>query len=408
MDSELLVDSEPRITRRLLNWSSVRWYVYTGVLSLIISGQVFWRLSRYGSQSDIFSHASIANQLISENHWFVYSIYYPIQYLSTIGYADPEIWRISSTVLLTLFTIIKSFVTLYFARKFITHPGVAFVVTLGVMVATPIFNLTNPVDIYLGQLSPNVWHNSTTVLASIFILPTFLYGVTLLKRPTLKTAVAFSALITITTLAKPNFTTVLIPVVAIWGLLNVIRVKQQRIRHLLQLMVAVLPAVIVLSVQYYLTFTLGTSAFDKSTNKIALFEVWSTYSHNIPLSILLSICGPLLTLFVIGRAARRSTTVILSWVIVGVACLEYALFSEVTSSGISSFNGNWSWATIPAMSLLFFVSMVELVRAAYQKNFSLEIRWLQALTALVFVLHLATGLYWVLSLGYSGFPTFVL
>ena len=169
--------------------------------------------------------------------------------------------RVGSTVLLTLAVLTKAAVALHLGRRFMASDTFAILVALLYTFSMPLVDPLQPNRIYLGQLSANVWHNSTTILASALVLPTFVFAVRFLRTPSGPSSLGLATFMALTTLCKPNYTLALLPALVglwIWIALRVNSTSRSSTKLLLA---SILPSIAVLVSQYLLVFDVGTEPF---------------------------------------------------------------------------------------------------------------------------------------------------
>lgn len=408
LDSESANLGQVKETWTFRSFKNTRPYLLLTMCVIGLAGPALWRLAAEGAQSDVFLHAVIANQLVTSGQWFTYSIYYPINFTASLGSTDPHILRTSSFLLLLIFTIVKSSIVFYYARKILGSELWSLLVAFIVLCAVPILNPLDLLDVYLGQWSANAWHNSTTLLAGVFAVPTFFSAIDMIKRRRWKDAYGLGLWLSLLTLSKPSFTLVIIPVfVLLFALWSLGRTRRKEV-DVWKLCVSIAPPILILAIQYVLTFYIGTGVFEKPTLGFSPFEVWVKFSPNIPFSVVLSLLGPALAWMALSSPRKRDLSVMFAWLLVIVAGVQYALFTEYGVNGEPTFNGNWTWGIIPSMSLLFMISSIQLV-LTFRDKFENRIQLFFFGSAwLVLIGHTLSGLYYLFNLGREGFPTFVL
>lgn len=365
-----------------------------------------WRLSFPGTQSDITAHFDLATALISDGQWYTYSLYYPTIYVLTLG-GNGNFAQISSFLLLALLTGIKAGTALYFARKWMSHERQAQLVALTYCFAMPIINPFKPDDVYLGQLSANVWHNSTTIMASVFVLPAFWFGLRLLERADVRSAVWFSIFLFGLVASKPNFVLSLGPVLGLAALwLWWWDRSQSGLRRMLLLTAAAIPSLLLLFVQFIIVYQ-QEAILPERQIAFAPFKVWETYTTNIPFSLALSIAGPAVAIWALGlRGLIRDRFLVLALSVFLVSLGQYALIAELTPDRTYAYDGNWTWAVIPSIALVFFrITAITIARLeAPERIKQIQVPWLIA--GLVIALHVLSGIYYVMNVGIDGFTTF--
>jgi len=271
-------------------------------------------------------------------------------------------------------------------------PRGAFFGALGLLLAMPLFNWWRFPDVYLGQVTPNVWHNPTAiaVLPLAFLLFEAAARWTGTERPSAIAGVA--ALGLLTCLTKPNYLLALFPC---WGILLAVRSCRaapagprgwrRGLRTALAFAAVAGPAVVVLAWQ--------AVRFNATGGGIALdpLAVWRLYSPNLPASILLGIAFPLGVLALHFRAARRQASLLFAWSVLLVAVLQMALLAE---PGQRFVHGNYFWGAYTANYLLFVESAA--VLAAAPRSWRSVAAWslllAHALVGGVYIVRLVMGL----------------
>lgn len=371
-------------------------------VALAIAIPVFLRLSDpVHVISDIPLHARLAPRMVAQGGWISYSLWYPLLFVAAGGSSNPFALQAAAVVFLTLATVARTVVAYVIAARATGRRWVGIAGALVVLLAMPLINPLNPTDIYLGQISPNVWHNSTNILVAPFALAAFAAAVSLLRSPTVRTASVFGVLGLLVVLMKPNYMLALLPmlgVMLLWSL-HVGRIAWPRRVGLIAL--SFLPATLMLVVQYGLVFR--ASVRDTSMT-IAPLAVWKQFSDNIPLSILLSVAGPLVALLVLPRIARKSHDLVLAWGALAIAVLQMSVLAEAAPGGAIDLDGNFFWGSYTAMLVVFLVSVIALARAfpAWPSGAG---RRVAVVVAVVLIgLHVASGLVYVLFAGVGTFP----
>jgi hypothetical protein len=212
----------------------------------------------------------------------------------------------------------------------------------------------SPPDVYLGYISPHVYHNPTIALLKPFALILFLYACQVFKsvRTSYVMIIACALISTFGTMAKPSYAIVIIPVL---GLLAPIYWWRGRpINWMLLIAGIALPIGIVLIWQqrYYANTNLGRFIF-------APLLVMSYYSaDNLLLKLLLSIAFPLAVLIFYYREALKDISMQIGWLGLAVGLLYTYLLAE--SYGWQ--DGNFTWSGQIALLILFVVSAIFLVK----------------------------------------------
>jgi hypothetical protein len=365
------------------------------------------RLSLVSSLSDVMAHFEISRDLISQGQWLSYSAYYPIIYILTMG-GQENLAQLSSFLLLMILTGIKAGTALHFARRWLPQERLAQLVALTYTFAMPIVNPFRPDDVYLGQFSANVWHNSTTILASIFVLPAFWFGLQALEKGGRRTSIFFMLSLLGLVASKPSFALTLGPTLAVVALWQAWKYHDSGgVNRLVALGTASIPAAILILAQYIIVFQQETMFVDRTT-VFAPFEVWTMFTNNIPFSFLSSLVGPAIVIWALGiRRFFADKFLVISMLTFVVALLQYVLLAEAAVNGDFLYEGNWTWAVIPALAVVFFRSTAITISnlASQDVSHAEKIPW--AIAGTVILLHVASGIYYVFNVGVDGFRTFV-
>jgi hypothetical protein len=210
---------------------------------------------------------------------------------------------------------------------------------------------------YLGDLSPNRWHNPTGVFAMPFALAVFICGARTVSRPSWHGAAQTSVALCLSLLAKPNYVLAFGPCLVVglgaatW---RAIRQGQLTARSAVGvLLLTFAPAAVVLGAQFVLFAS-------DSRILYAPFEVWRLFTRDhVTDSILVGIVYPLAVVICFPREANSSSTLTMAWAALGVGLATFALFAE---SGDRIAHGNFSWGMIFADQVLFVASTAFLLQ----------------------------------------------
>jgi hypothetical protein len=362
-----------------------------------------WRMASPLAQSDIFQHTQIANGLISSGQWISYSLFFPLSHFATLGEANELTTRVGVTLLLAAFIGLKSVGILLSAALLVRSWGFAWLVTAFAMVSMALPSGSNWKDIYLGQLNANVWHNSTTIVASAFVIPAFTAFLFFLKHPTRYAAISGAVFLALTTTFKPSFALVFLPAVLFVGGITLLKLRAS-LKTWAAFSLMLLPTVAVISVQFVVTFANPSSAFPSKEPVLAPFEVWQRYSPNIVASVVASLfCLAIVTIVLLIHRVE-ALALSLAWASIALAVILYALIGERDKLGAVVLDGNWTWSAVPAVLCGFFVACIGLSRLAQSP---LTRVWGVA-GFVILAPHALVGLYYLLVVGSSIQPTFIM
>jgi len=344
--------------------------------------------------------------MVKDGGWISYTLWYPLIYLTSSGSADPKLLRELSVVFLLIAVVAKTLLVYYFSWVSTRHRTASAIIAMLMLVAMPILNPWNSHAIYSGQISANVWHNSTQIFALPFSLAAFISAVALLRIQTLPRAVLLGIMILASTLAKPNYTLALLPVLGLMLLWTMIRAKIQAARVLAMLCLVFLPSTLLLAYQYLVVY--GQSGTANAVLSFAPFATWTLFTANIPLSVLRSVAGPLVVLLLLPRKARADPAIVLSWMVLGVALLQLALLAERQLNGPLATAGDFFWGTFSAIFMVFIAAAIALARTYLDGPHSSGRRVALFAAVMIMTVHAATGLYYLERAGEAGFPVWML
>ncbi len=135
-----------------------------------------------------------------------------------------------------------------------SHTTVLVLVTMALLLSAPLMRPWSANRIYLGQISPNIWHNPTSILCWPLVIMLFFAADAFLRSGRLWQLVAIGSLAALGVLAKPNYFLAFAPV---FGLLALRRFGISWLWLLSQL--TLLPTVMLLFWQLTASFD-GTNA----------------------------------------------------------------------------------------------------------------------------------------------------
>jgi len=258
-------------------------------------------------------------------------------------------------------------------------------VLLSLVFVAPIMNWWKFPSIYLGQFSPNVWHNPTLIISMPLSLAVIFY---IEKREILglKVSIYGSIMLFLSALAKPSFALVILPCIFLMGICKRFPLKDTA--------VYIFPVVIVMLWLFYATYQL-----DKDSGII--FEpmgVWRLYSEYPLFSLLVSFAFPVSVTLFFRKKFKNTNMVLLAWLLALISVGQFALFAE---SGSRYTHANFLWASIPSMYILFLIIFSELILIKPGNNFFNRIKYITCY--LLLSLHVVSGiLFYIRSLlGYN-------
>ena len=372
---------------------------HLGLLAvLVISGFVFyctflfqvWQTSKLHIISDVPFHTEFILKFAREHDFPAYSLWYKLVYVFS-GLSDNyNILAITSVILLTLLVSAKYLINHHILSDGNSNKRLVALISFAVIFVMPVISYYscksirtstsicfNNVHVYLGNIAPNQWHNSTLILAMPLNLLLFYFSVKNIQSERTYSFVIMGLLSVLSILCKPNYALAFLPVISVAILILNIK-AQQYWRAIFMTSLVAVPSILALSYQWYFTFIQNNLLESGAKTVIAPFFVWSNYSPHIALSLLLSIAFPLLVLLFYFK--KIDLYLKFSWVIFLVSLSITATFAEYPNWGA----GNFFWGSIAANYILFLFSAKLLLKQA--------IDWRSKLSYRVFGLHFLTGL----------------
>lgn len=217
---------------------------------------------------------------------------------------------------------------------------------------------------FLGQGSPNPWHNPTTIM----VRPIALVIMVLVMGECLRVqrggfrkgqglriwkGILIAVLLVLSNLSKPSFVQIFYPAIFLLMFLWLFVYRFRNFPLGMQLLVCCIPSVGLMGMQFLSAFY-GTTNSDSAGVMIAPFKVAGLYTPNIAVSTLLVLAFPLLVS--LCSIARRTFdwTDAFAWFMLLAGMAEKFLLAE---GGSRMYHGNFNWGYILGLYLLWFVSM---------------------------------------------------
>ncbi|MCR5033377.1 MAG: hypothetical protein K6A92_11030 [Lachnospiraceae bacterium] len=242
----------------------------------------------------------------------------------------------------------------------------------GLMVVQGIYlNWVGVYGNFLGIYSPNPYHNPPQMCVTVFSLICLALVTDIIEKmgnadyagcffPVEKGLKKYYLLLTcvlfLSVLAKPTFAEMFIPAV---GLYMLIKRPGKSVANIWHLFLCAVPALLYIALQYIDYFLLG-GRFNSSGEVILTKagEVWSLYSDNLLLSVLLGMAFPITILLMDVRYFVTQPMGILGVLCYTVGLLEACFLGE---SGERFFHGNFIWPMMSGMLMLWVVSLLRLL-----------------------------------------------
>ena len=260
---------------------------------------------------------------------------------------------------------------------------------------------------YVGQGSPNPWHNPTTIMVRPIALLIFILVMGecvrvqrggFRKGQGLRIWKGFllAFLLLLSNISKPSFVQIFYPAIFLLMFLWLFVYRFRNFPLGMQLLLCCVPSVALMALQFISAFY-GSTNEDSAGVVFAPFKVAGIYTRNIAFSTFLVLAFPL---FVgLCSMVRRTFdwTDAFAWIMLLVGMAEKFLLAE---GGSRMAHGNFNWGYILAVYLLWFVSIRDY--SAWSCSFPEDGGAKKALSILFFILgglvliaHFISGIYYL-------------
>lgn len=364
----------------------VRYFPWADVAVFCASMVLFGAILFGNMYTDIQLHAIHIQEVLSGAHPPPNFMYFLTVYAVALSYTDTLSLHISSMMVLSFAVMAKfSLTRVYSARYFNERPTGATVPRSAVIIFSLllliVFSLPTSTS-YLGQISPNVWHNSTTIFVMPFALLLFWQSYKQLQSPTVAGAVLISIFCVLNAFAKPSFLFVFCGSYPLM-LLSRFGLSWQFWKNLLPVAVGVIATAIIYFLIYELSF--GNRYTSESYIVIWPFRVWEYFSNNIPLSFICSNIFPLAYIGFYGKDCIQYPLMKYALISYVISVIIFIVFAEI---GPRLFHGNFYWQCVICSYILFHVTLLHFI----EKVIDLGMRnWKNIIIAAAFSSHVIAG-----------------
>ena len=309
------------------------------------------------------------------------------------------------------FLVVVTYLIAYFAiRK--TVPGLQsyeaagldLVLHLCSAIYVPFFNIKP----YLGQGTPNIWHNPTTICVRPIALLTLLLVASMCmevreaefeKGIPVGKAILTAILLILSCLAKPSFVQVFYPAIFTLMVIWLIMFKGKNLKVAFQLLAVCIPSLLVMILQFVSAFY---STNDGSEGiQIAPFAVAGARTPSIPISMILVCAFPFLMLIITAIKKEFTWGDALAWLMY-LWGLIWRLF--LAEKGDRMYDGNFSWGYMLAIYLVWYMAMKNYLKFYFSEQMTGNKRGVGFILATILLAaHLLSGLYYIFYMVVLGY-----
>ncbi len=298
---------------------------------------------------DFYTHNKQLLQFYESGYWRPNFLYYLIVAMASGFSQNMHLLSIVAAFIMASsvyakWNITKQISHLFFGDQYFRHLPFAMLFVFSLPAA---YN-----NWYFGQISPNQWHNSTTILLMPFALLLYFHAYNYIFEQNQKSQCNVLYLSILNVLIKPSFLFCLMPVMVFWVLYKGFSNKW------IKKMWVFFPALLILSAQYLILYlpafkSAAVLSGDEGGVSFSFLHVWQHYSDNILLSFLLSVAFPFTAVLFYGKVLFSSRLFLFTLALFVVGIL---IFACLTETGSRQFHCNFIWQAIVANYLLYWVS----------------------------------------------------
>lgn len=367
------------------------------ILATIVFILFYVQAHSSGFKTDTNSHVARIMPIIKGEYYLPHSMLHYLTFgiYSLCYWLSIKISLLNVMILLETFLVVLIVEIIYKILKFYLENKYSEPILLLIAVSlifitsiyAPFFNKL----LYLGQWSPNTWHNPTTFIIKPIAI-CCMFGIYLFIQEHKFTKnkifiVLLSAIFTLSIWAKPSFAISFYP--ALFIFLLVFHAKKYKLY--LNIFLILLPSVIFLVIQYLRTYYVQIeNTTDLKDNIIfTFFGVTRLYTSNIFISLILAIAFPLSILIMDFKNVRKNHILILAWLNIIIAYLQSSFLAEKFKFNQAAFVFGYNLALF-FLFIFSFIHFLDYIRVKSEKKEKI----IGSILLIVFFLHLYSGVYY--------------
>ena len=391
-------------------------YLLAAATIYLLTYFMTYKESTLAVSSDVVTHMQHALSLdrvlkLSHNGWhlacwIVYACF-PID-ITTAAAITTACFNAVSAVL--VIWLLSRYIRFDYSKKgSVVIPALISVISL---TAGPLYLRFFNVNYYLGQSSPNAWHNPTSIAARPFALLVTvltidyweikederirLFGKERKKAPWFQ--LLLTVLLAYGTLIKPSFLMIYLPSCGLILLARLIRSKGKTLIQLILQHLYFIPALFILLWQYIYIYFVSDLAKSEKASGIAIdfFAVAKLYTKSVAGSFLLKLAFPLLVIIIWRKVLFKDK-------LFRLVFLDFlwglAITWTFTETGYRAKHGNFGWGNMLGSSILwifcvifFAVQLIGWLKDRGYEQEGIRKKLAFALPGAVLLWHLAAGI----------------
>ena len=243
----------------------------------------------------------------------------------------------------------------------------------------------------MGIYTPNPIWNATYMATRPFTVICFFEGARLLREYqtsfSWKSCIPFAVSLFLTTITKPSYTMVLVPVMGIILLVQLVKSRGKSLRNAFFLCVTMIPTGLDLLYQFFGVFTGTNSAGEETGIAIGFAKVWSNFTYSIPLSIVMGMALPIGVLVLNYKEFLKNQLYRFAWYNYLMGTSMFLIFYE---KGFRMLHANFSWGYMHGMFFVFLMTLILVIKNTLEWFKSVKVVFVFAEWA-VLLYHLVCG-----------------
>lgn len=343
-------------------------YTIAPVIIFILTYILFYKQTLMTKSSDTVAHMNHALSLdyvLGLSHWGWHMVCWLFYACLPIPINNAAALATASFNALTAILVIW-LMECYMKDKM---PGVVVptIATVFALMVGPLYLRFYNSSYYMGQGTPNVWHNPTAVAVRPFIILISVFTVEYwsceetervqICGKCMKKTTAYQLLLTIlllaSTIIKPSLLMVYLPVCGIVALVKLVKSRGRLFGKLILQHLYFVPSALVFLWQYISIFifgNVGKSSAGETGIQIAFFKVAGMYAPSVLFSLILKMAFPFLVIFLWRKVIFKDKLFqITFWQFLAGLAITWT-FAE-TGSRLN--HGNFGWGNLLAASFLW-------------------------------------------------------